>query len=63
MRPLGITQSQLAAHIGVPVQRINEIAGFDPGRPALSQLDKLTDAQIVEIARAMDPWAQEPDRR
>jgi addiction module HigA family antidote len=33
--PLGLTQVQLAAHIGVPVQRINEIVrgkrGITPG--------------------------------
>lgn len=35
-----------------------EIAGFDPDRPTLSQLHLLTDAQIVDAARAMDPWAR-----
>jgi hypothetical protein len=35
----------------------NEIAGFDRSQPTLSQLDKLTDEQIVAAARAMDPWA------
>jgi hypothetical protein len=36
----------------------DEIAGFDSNAPTLSQLDKLTDAQIVEAARSMDPWAR-----
>lgn len=36
----------------------NEIAGFDRSQPALSQLDKLSDAQIVAIARSLDPWAR-----
>ena len=35
-----------------------EIMGYDPAIPALEQLDKLTDAQIREIARSMDPLAQ-----
>jgi hypothetical protein len=35
-----------------------EIAGFDTSAPTLTQLDKLTDAQIVAIARSMDPWAR-----
>lgn len=35
-----------------------EIAGFDRSAPTLSQLDKLSDEQIVEIARSMDPWAR-----
>ncbi|MEZ5962027.1 MAG: hypothetical protein R3C30_16620 [Hyphomonadaceae bacterium] len=36
----------------------NEIAGFERGQPTLSQLDRLTDEQIVTIARSMDPWAR-----
>ena len=36
----------------------SEIAGFDRSQPTLSQLDKLTDEQIVAIARSMDPWAR-----
>jgi hypothetical protein len=36
----------------------DEIAGFDRNQPTLSQLDKLTDAQIVAAARSMDPWAR-----
>jgi hypothetical protein len=34
------------------------IAGFDPAPPALSQLDKLSDAQIRAVARALDPDAR-----
>lgn len=33
-----------------------EVAGFEPGVPGLAQLPRLTDQQIVEIARGMDPW-------
>lgn len=36
-----------------------DIAGFDRTRPTLSQLDKLTDAQIVDGARSMDAWARD----
>jgi hypothetical protein len=36
----------------------DEIAGFDASQPTLSQLDKLTDEQIVAAARSMDPWAR-----
>ncbi|HET9230963.1 MAG TPA: hypothetical protein VFO00_06720 [Vitreimonas sp.] len=36
----------------------DEIAGFDATQPTLSQLDKLTDQQIVAAARSMDPWAR-----
>lgn len=35
-----------------------EIAGFDPKRPALAQLDKLTDGQLRAVARALDPIAK-----
>ena len=35
-----------------------EITGFDANQPTLSQLDKLTDEQIVAAARSMDPWAR-----
>jgi hypothetical protein len=34
-----------------------EIAGLDPRRPLLPQLDRLTDAQLITIARGMDPLA------
>ena len=35
----------------------SEIAGYDPAIPALEQLDKLTDEQIREVARCLDPLA------
>jgi hypothetical protein len=35
-----------------------EIAGYEPRRPALAQLDKLTDAQLRAVARALDPIAR-----
>jgi hypothetical protein len=34
-----------------------EIEGYDPAVPVLEQLDKLTDNQIREIARSLDPLA------
>lgn len=33
------------------------IANLDPARPMLPQFDKLTDEQMREAMRAMDPWA------
>lgn len=45
-----VYRNWMRAHAG-------EIAGFDPSQPALSQLDRLTDAQIVAAARSADPWA------
>jgi hypothetical protein len=35
----------------------SEIAGFDASKPALPQLDKLTDDQMRAIARSLDPYA------
>ena len=35
----------------------NEVMGFDPAKPALAQLDKLTDGQLREVASALDPLA------
>jgi hypothetical protein len=35
----------------------NAIAGLDPARPLLPQFDRLTDNQMREAMRAMDPWA------
>ena len=32
-----------------------QVMGYDPALPALVQLDKLTDSQIREIARSLDP--------
>ena len=34
------------------------IAGFDPKRPPLAQLDKLDDGQLRAVARALDPIAK-----
>lgn len=34
-----------------------EIADYDPGKPALLQLDKLTDDQLRAVARKLDPAA------
>jgi hypothetical protein len=36
----------------------SQVMGYDPAVPALAQLDKLTDNQIQEIARSLDPLAQ-----
>jgi hypothetical protein len=35
-----------------------KVAGYDSGIPAAVQLDKLTDAQLREIARSLDPLAK-----
>jgi hypothetical protein len=35
-----------------------DIPGFDPKRPPLAQLDKLTDAQLRAVARTLDPIAK-----
>lgn len=40
-------------------QHRRQIAHFDRTAPTLSQLDKLSDAQIRAIARSLDPWAAE----
>jgi len=34
-----------------------QVMGYDPALPALVQLDKLSDDQIREIARSLDPLA------
>ncbi|MDO1557826.1 hypothetical protein Q0812_00100 [Brevundimonas sp. 2R-24] len=39
----------------------DEVAGYDPARPAVLQIDKLSDEQIRAVARALDP--QGPDGR
>lgn len=36
----------------------SDIARYDPAIPALEQLDKLTDNQIREVARSLDPLAK-----
>jgi hypothetical protein len=35
-----------------------EIAGYDPRRPPLAQLDKLSDGQLRAVARGLDPIAK-----
>lgn len=35
-----------------------EVRGLDPSRPALAQLDRLSDDQIRAVARSLDPWAR-----
>lgn len=37
----------------------DDIAGFEPARPILPQLDKLTDEQLRSAARSLDPMARE----
>lgn len=36
----------------------DQVAGYDPARPALSQIDKLSDAQMRAVAASLDPWAK-----
>ena len=36
----------------------DQVLSYDPVLPALVQLDKLSDDQISEIARSLDPLAQ-----
>jgi hypothetical protein len=50
-RVFGEYRKWIEAHPG-------EVLGFDPAVPALAQLDKLTDGQIREIARSLDPLAR-----
>jgi hypothetical protein len=35
-----------------------EVAGYDRSKPALSQIDKLSDAQIRAVAASLDPWGK-----
>lgn len=35
-----------------------EVAGYEAARPALSQIDRLSDAQIKAVAASLDPWAK-----
>jgi hypothetical protein len=39
-----------------------EIPALDPSRPMLSQFDRLTDEQMREAFRSMDPWARTPNK-
>jgi hypothetical protein len=50
-RIIGHFHAWIEAHSG-------QVAGYDPSLPAAVQLDKLTDAQIREVARSLDPLAQ-----
>lgn len=36
----------------------DQVTGYDRGRPALSQIDKLSDDQIRAVAASLDPWAK-----
>lgn len=40
-----------------------EIAGLDPSRPLIMQVDRLTDAQLLSVIRSADPLAQPPRSR
>jgi hypothetical protein len=40
-----------------------EIPGLDASRPLLPQFDRLTDEQMREAFRSMDPWAYSEGRR
>lgn len=40
----------------------SQIAGLDPQRPLLPQFDLLSDEQVIEVARSMDPLAREQIR-
>jgi hypothetical protein len=40
-----------------------EVTGYDPAVPPAEQIDKLSDAQIADIARGLDPYFKEhPDQ-
>jgi addiction module HigA family antidote len=68
LTPLGITQVELAAHIGVPVQRINEIVrgkrGVSPETAwLLSQALGTTPEFWVNLQVTHDLAAQRPSRQ
>lgn len=48
----------LAAYVEWMRGHASEIASYDPKRPPLAQLDKLTDVQLRGVARALDPIAK-----
>jgi hypothetical protein len=48
----------LQAYVGWMRGHSREIAGYDPKRPPLAQLDKLTDDQLRGVARGLDPIAK-----
>lgn len=67
LEPLGISQVELAAHIGVPVQRVNEIVrgrrGVSPESAWLfAQALGTTPEFWVNLQTAHDLAVQRPDR-
>lgn len=67
LQPLGISQVELAAHIGVPVQRVNEIVrgrrGVSPESAwLLAQALGTTPEFWVNLQTAHDLAVQRPDR-
>lgn len=68
LKPLGLTQVALAAHLGVPVQRVNEIARGKRGVTAetawmLSQALGTTPQFWVNLQSAHDLGRQRPRKR
>jgi len=67
LRPLGVTQVELAGHIGVPIQRINEIVRGRRGVSAdtawlLSQALKTTPEFWLNLQAAYDLATLRPKR-
>ena len=65
LKPLGVTQVSLAAHLGVPVQRVNEIARGKRGVTAetawmLSQALGTTPQFWINLQSAHDLGRQKP---
>jgi len=46
----------MAAYAAWIAAHAAEVPGYDPGKPAQAQLDKLSDEQIRAVARSLDPW-------
>lgn len=68
LRPLGITQVALAAHIGVPVQRVNEIISGKRGVTSetawlLAPAFGTTPELWVNLQSAYDLARSRPDRK
>ena len=68
LRPLGITQVALAAHLGIPVQRINEIVRGKRGITAetawlLAQAFSTTPDFWINLQTAHDLALSRPARR
>ena len=68
LKPLGVTQVSLAAHLGVPVQRVNEIARGKRGVTAetawmLSQALGTTPQFWINLQTAHDLGRQRPRKR